>query len=813
MFVKQKYNLFWLIFDENPFQMKRLKSLFKLTLILLVLVFVGGWLYTNSLKPTLNGELELPNLKEDVTVYFDKNGVPHINANNEHDAYMALGYVHAQDRLWQMELIRRIAPGRLAEVFGKDLVRTDKMFSGLGIEEAAQTAIDKLDPNSTPYKMTQAYLDGVNDFINNGPTPIEFTLVGLEKENYTIKDVYNVFGYMAFSFAVAHKTDPLMTEIREKLGAAYAEELTNTFSKNLTINKSNNKQISAEMSIAVHDIMNDMPISPFIGSNSWVIAPEKTKNGQVLFANDPHISFAQPSVWYQNHIKTPDYEIYGFNLALMPFPLLGHNRDYAYGLTMLANDDLNFYTEENNPDNPNQYKTAEGYKDYEFINKTIKVKDGVDTSYQVKVSDHGPIMNDLIDQIKGDKPVAMYWLYTQLPNELMDVSYGMAHAESIDQFKNTAAKIHAPGLNVMYGDAKGNIGWFASARLYQLRDSLSSKFYLDGSTGLDNVQEFLDFSENPKAINPDWNYVYSANNQMDSVRGKLYPGYYQPQDRAKRIVTLLETKNDFTKDDVAKMIYDVTSSTTPEISKHLIAGIHKSKLDPSGKKALDILSKWDGSYFKESIAPTIYNRFLYEFLAATYKDELGKSFSLFINTQLQDQVLGEQVKREESLWWDDVTTTGKKETKSDIINGSFQKAMVFLTNQLGSNLESWKWNRVLSIEHGHAIGKAGGLLRKLFNVGPFETVGGNEVINNHIFNLDSTGYYKVTAGPSTRRVIDFSDIENSFSVLPTGQSGNVFSTHYKDQAQKYLDGQFIRMLMDQEEIKESENVLKISPKN
>lgn len=813
MFVKQKYNLFWLIFDENPFQMKRLKSLFKLILILLVLVFVGGWLYTNSLKPTLNGELELPNLKEDVTVYFDKNGVPHINANNEHDAYMALGYVHAQDRLWQMELIRRIAPGRLAEVFGKDLVRTDKMFSGLGIEEAAQTAIDKLDPNSTPYKMTQAYLDGVNDFINNGPTPIEFTLVGLEKENYTIKDVYNVFGYMAFSFAVAHKTDPLMTEIREKLGAAYAEELTNTFSKNLTINKSNNKQISAEMSIAVHDIMNDMPISPFIGSNSWVIAPEKTKNGQVLFANDPHISFAQPSVWYQNHIKTPDYEIYGFNLALMPFPLLGHNRDYAYGLTMLANDDLNFYTEENNPDNPNQYKTAEGYKDYEFINKTIKVKDGVDTSYQVKVSDHGPIMNDLIDQIKGDKPVAMYWLYTQLPNELMDVSYGMAHAESIDQFKNTAAKIHAPGLNVMYGDAKGNIGWFASARLYQLRDSLSSKFYLDGSTGLDNVQEFLDFSENPKAINPDWNYVYSANNQMDSVRGKLYPGYYQPQDRAKRIVTLLETKNDFTKDDVAKMIYDVTSSTTPEISKHLIAGIHKSKLDPSGKKALDILSKWDGSYFKESIAPTIYNRFLYEFLAATYKDELGKSFSLFINTQLQDQVLGEQVKREESLWWDDVTTTGKKETKSDIINGSFQKAMVFLTNQLGSNLESWKWNRVLSIEHGHAIGKAGGLLRKLFNVGPFETVGGNEVINNHIFNLDSTGYYKVTAGPSTRRVIDFSDIENSFSVLPTGQSGNVFSTHYKDQAQKYLDGQFIRMLMDQEEIKESENVLKISPKN
>ncbi len=793
--------------------MKLVKKLFKFIVVLVLLLFVAGWFYTNSLKPTYNGDLEIQGLSAQVDVYFDKNGVPHINAQNQEDAYRALGYVHAQDRLWQMELIRRIAPGRLSEVFGAELIKTDKMFSGLGIEEASIRAIEKLDTSSVGYQMTQAYLDGVNQFIDNGPTPLEFTLVGLEKENYTIKDVYNVFGYMAFSFAVAHKTDPLMTEINEKLGGAYVAELIDTFGKNLTINKSNNKEISASMAVAVNDIMEHMPISPFIGSNSWVIAPEKTKNGQVILANDPHISFAQPSVWYQNHITTPDYEIYGFNLALMPFPLLGHNRDYAYGLTMLANDDLNFYTEENNPENPNQYKTADGYKDYEIIDKTIKVKDGEDISYQIKVSQHGPIMNDLIDQIKYEKPVAMYWLYTQLNNELMDVSYGMAHAKSIDEFKNTAAKIHAPGLNVMYGDAKGNVGWFASARLYQLRDSLSTKMYLDGASGKDDVQEFLGFEENPKAINPKWNYVYSANNQMDSVRGKLYPGYYQPQDRAKRIVTLLDAKNDFTKEDVAKMIYDVTSATTPEIAKYLIASVDATNLQPSGKKALDVLSKWDGSYTKESIAPTIYNRFLYEFLARTYKDELGDSFSLFINTQLQDQVLSEQVRRENSLWWDDVTTTDKKETRKDIVQAAFEGSMDFLSNQLGGNVDNWMWKRVLSIEHGHAIGKAGGLLRKLFNVGPFETVGGNEVLNNHIFNLDSTGYYKVTAGPSTRRVIDFSDIENSISVLPTGQSGNVFSPHYKDQAQKYLDGEFIRMLMDQEEIKESENLLKLSPKN
>ena len=786
--------------------MKYIKSIFKLILVLLILLFVGGWLYTNSLKPTYDGELNLAGLKDKVTVYFDDNGVPHINAQNQIDAYLALGYVHAQDRLWQMELIRRIAPGRLSEVFGKDLLKTDKMFSGLGIEETSIKTIAKLDPESFAVQCTQAYLDGINEFIDNGPTPIEFTLVGLEKENYTIKDVYNVFGYMAFSFAVAHKTDPLMTEINDKLGSAYVDELIETFGKNLTINKSNNTKIDADLAVAVHEVIEEMPISPFIGSNSWVIAPEKTKNGKVIFANDPHISFSQPSVWYQNHIKTPDYEIYGFNLALTPFPLLGHNRDYAYGLTMLANDDLNFYREQNNPENSSQYKTTEGFKDYEIIDKTIKIKDNVDTTYQIRVSQHGPIMNDLIDQIKDDQPVAMYWLYTQLPNELMKVSYGMSHAESLNQFKNAAAKIHAPGLNVMYGDAKGNVGWFASAKLYQLRDSLSTKLYLDGSTGNDEVVEFLDFSENPKAINPSWNYVYSANNQMDTVRGKLYPGYYQPQDRAKRIVTLLDSKNDFTKEDVANMIYDVTSSTTPEISKYLIASVDQNDLEPSEKKALAILEKWDGSYLKESIAPTIYNRFLYQFLEDTYKDELGESFTLFLNTQLQDQVLSEQVRRTESLWWDDVTTE-KKETKSEIVHGAFKSAMSFLQNQLGANVEDWTWNRVLTIEHGHAIGKAGGLLRKFFNVGPFETIGGNEVINNHIFNLDSTGYYKVTAGPSTRRVIDFSDIEKGLSVLPTGQSGNVFSPHYKDQAQKYLDGAFIPMLLNQEEIQKAKNVL------
>ena len=788
--------------------MKIIKKTLIFLVVLILFIVAAGWLYSKTLHPVYNGEIKIKNTTEDVTVYFDDIGVPHINAQNQKDAYLALGYVHAQDRLWQMELVRRIAAGRLSEILGKELLSVDQFFSGLGIEEAANKTIASLDKSSQAYILTQAYLDGVNQFIKNGKTPLEFILLGLEKEKYTIKDIYNVFGYMSFSFAVAHKTDPLLTEIKEKLGTPYLSELLGFAGENLTVNKTSiPEKINASISRAVSSIMDDLPVSPFIGSNSWVIAPEKTKNGKVIFANDPHIGFSQPSVWYQNHIKTPDFEIYGFNIALMPFPLMGHNRAYAYGMTILANDDLNFYIEEDNPENSLEYKTIDGYEKYQLVDKTIHIKNEIDTNFQVKVSRHGPIMNGLIKHVIDERPIAMNWIYTQLPNEMLEVSYGISHANSMRDFKKSVAKIHAPGLNVMYGDAKDNIGWFSSAKLYQLRDGLSSKTYLNGASGNDEIIEYLPFEENPQAINPTWKYVYSANNQPDSVRGKLYQGYYQPQDRAKRIVELLDEKNDFTKKDVSKMIYDVKSSTVSEISKGLLKSVEKSKGTASERKAFSIIENWDGNYLKTSVGPTIFNRFLYEFLKETYNDELGDSFQLFINSQLQDQVLPLQVNREKSVWWDNISSKDKIETRSDIVNLAFKNAIVFLQNQLGENMEDWTWNRVLSIEHEHAIGKAGGLLRKFFNVGPFETIGGNEVINNQIFNLDSTGYYKVTAGPSTRRIVDFSDVENSLAILPTGQSGNVFSEYYKDQTEKYLEGEFVKMNLNQAEIEQSKNVL------
>ena len=788
-------------------RMKIFLNIIKIVFLVCVLVFVAAWLYSRTLYPTYEGELSLENLSENVTVHFDENGVPHINAETQKDAYTALGYVHAQDRLWQMELIRRIAPGRLSEIFGDKLVETDVFFAGLGLVEDANESIAKIDINSEAYKLTMAYLDGVNQFVEEGATPIEYNLIGLEKTKFTVNDVYNVFGYMSFSFAIAQKTDPLLQEIKEKLGDNYLAELEIPVYSNTALLKSEkNPIVKASFAKAMTAMYEQLPISPFIGSNSWVIAADKTKNGKVIFANDPHIGFSQPSVWYQSHIKTPDYEMYGYSLALTPFPLLGHNRDYAYGLTMFENDDVDFYIEKNNPENLNEYETPTGFSTYKTVQKTIKIKDAPDTTFTVKISRHGPIMNNLLKQIDDKRPIAMQWIYKKTDNQIIDVGYQISHAKSLHDFKEGAKLLHAPGLNMMYGDAKDNIAWIASGKLYKYRDSINTKLYLDGASGKDEIVSYIDFEDNPQSINPASNYVYSSNNQPDTIAGILYPGYYLPEDRGQRIEQLLEVKNDWTQEDVQQMIFDVTSPVVPQVIANLVASLKTENFTKNEQEALQNLKDWNGEYKKEDTAPTIYNRFLYEFLEGTFKDELGESFPMFMQTPLMKKMIAVQAKKAVSVWFDDVTTE-PKETKSDIVQRSFINAISFLENQLGDTVSLWSWSKVISVEHGHALAAGGETLRKIFNVGPFSMDGGNEVINNQLFTLNETGIYKVKAGPSTRRVIDFSNIENSVSILPTGQSGNVFSKHYKDQAQKYVNGEFVKTMLNKDEIERSKNVL------
>ena len=794
--------------------MKILKKILLVILsviIILVLALVG---YGYYLKPTYEGEQKLKNIQKETTVYFDDFGVPHIYANSRQDAMIALGYVHAQDRLWQMELMRRIAPGRLSEMFGSKLLKTDKFFAGLGINENSEKAIAKLDKNSQAYQLTLAYIDGINQYMEEGKTPIEFQILGLKKDKFTLKDVYNIFGYMSFSFAMAQKTDPLLTDIRNKLGPEYLKDFGLDGSLGTTkIKNFDGKAIEyAEISKSVTSLLYNSPVPAFIGSNSWVIAPQKTKNGKVIFANDPHIVFSQPCTWYEAHVVVHDYEMYGYYLAGTPFPLLAHNRDYAYGLTMFENDDLDMFQEEENPNNKNQYKTVNGFQNYKIRKETIKVKDSSNVVLEIRETQHGPIMNDLLDGVKGNKPVAMSWIYTQQTNQILEAVYSLSHSKNLEDFRKGVSLIAAPGLNIMYGDAKGNIAWNTSGKLYKLDKSVNPNFILDGTNGVDEQKEFLDFSKNPHAINPSWGYIYSANNQTEAVDDYLYPGYYLPQDRAKRISSLLEPKNNWTKEDVGQMINDNTSSITPSVVKNLILALDLKSLSSNEKHAIEILEKWNGSNNLKDVAPTIYNKWIYNYLKNTFQDELGETdFKMLLSTHIVKQIIEPQSKNENSVWWDDVTTKNKKETRAEILIKSFHESIAVLENQLGKELNSWTWERVHTLEHQHPLGKVAAL-RGIFNIGPFNVPGSTEVINNLFFDFTDSGEYAVKGGPSTRRVVDFSDIENSMSILPTGQSGNPFSKHYNDQAEMYNIGKFRKMKMNKEEIVRTSTKLVFLPK-
>ena len=790
---------------------KRYKILLGLVMVLLLMAGTV-FAYIQFLKPTYTGQKELAGIQQETAVYFDDYGIPHIYAQSEADAMQALGYVHAQDRLWQMELIRRIAPGRLSEIFGSKLLKTDRFFAGIGIDENSAQAVAKLDKNSPSYQLSLAYLKGINQFIADGPTPIEYHLLGLQKTPFTLKDIHNVLGFMSFSFAMAQKTDPLLTYIRDQWGPAYLTDFGVEGQWN-TVQIKSAKTPATDYTLiatALAQVLENSPVPPFIGSNSWVIGAAKTQHKQVIFANDPHIGFSQPGTWYEAHIVTPQHEMYGYYMAGVPYPLLGHNRNYAYGLTMFENDDIDFYKEKTKPNAPESYQTKTGWAKLESKTKWIKVKDSSSVAITVQSSVHGPLVNGILDGVETKEPLAMSWVYLQQPNQLIEAVYRLSHAQNVTEFHQSVGLIAAPGLNVMYGDKSGNIGWFASGKLYKHQNKVNPNFILDGANGQDDQLEALPFSKNPSAQNPAWHYVYSSNNQPEPMDGFLYPGYYLPKDRALRITQLLDAKHNWNKQSVSEMITDNTSAVVPAIVQGLLQQVDANRCSEQEKIALALLKKWKGNSDIKEVAPSIYNKWITHYLQNTFEDELGTNrFASFLSTHILRQIIEPQLANEQSPWWDNVHTQ-TKETRAQILSLSFHQAIHDLEKQFGTGPTYWTWGKVHQVTFEHPLGKVA-LLSKLFNVGPFPVAGTSEVINNLLFTPEVQPVFQVKAGPSTRRVIDFSDIENAWSILPTGQSGNPYSAHYADQTALYVQGKFRKMKLNKQEIIRTSTVLKFIP--
>ncbi|ANI57251.1 penicillin acylase family protein [Pseudomonas sp. DR 5-09] len=791
-----------------------------LALLIVVLLAAGGW-YVYSKQPTRQGQVELRNLQGSVTVRYDERGVPHIRAENETDLYRALGYVHAQDRLFQMEAMRRLARGELAEVLGPKLLDTDKLFRSLRIRERAASYVAGLDKQSPAWKALQAYLDGINQYQDSHAAPVEFDVLGIPKRPFTAEDSISVAGYMAYSFAAAFRTEPLLTYVRDQLGADYLNVFDLDWQPKGVLAKGHTSSAPALAAEDWKDLntlarvsqqaLIDNGLPQFEGSNAWVIAGSHSKSAKPLLAGDPHIRFSVPSVWYEAQLSAPGFELYGHHQALVPFAFLGHNLDFGWSLTMFQNDDLDLIAEKVNPDNPDQVWYRGQWTDMVKTEQQIAVKGQAPVSITLRQSPHGPIVNDALGSAVGKTPIAMWWAFLETPNPILEGFYQLNRADTLAKARAAAAKVQAPGLNIVYANAKGDIAWWASALLPKRPAGVKPGFILDGSSNQADKDGYFPFSANPQEENPARGYIVSANFQPVSPTGMEIPGYYNLADRGQQLNRQLADKNvKWDNEANQKLQLGTATGYGPRLLAPLLPVLREVAGNPAEQKLIEQLAQWQGDYPLDSVSATVFNQFLYDLADSAMRDELGNDmFETLLSTRVLDAALPRLAANADSPWWDNRNTPGK-ETRADTVRAAWQASMAHLKSTLGDDASGWQWGKAHTLTHGHPLGQQKPLDR-IFNVGPFAAPGSHEVPNNLSAKIGPAPW-PVTYGPSTRRLVDFADPAHSLTINPVGQSGVPFDSHYDDQAEAYVDGMYVQAHFSDEEVTaNTRSTLKLLP--
>ncbi|QIH11558.1 MULTISPECIES: penicillin acylase family protein [unclassified Pseudomonas] len=788
-------------------------------LVLALLAGIGGYLY--SKQPVRQGQVEISGLQGSVTVRYDERGVPHIRAENETDLYRALGYVHAQDRLFQMEMLRRLSRGELAEILGPKLLDTDKLFRSLRIRERADSYVAALDRQSPAWKALEAYLDGINQYQESHAQPMEFDVLGIRKRPFTAEDTVSVAGFMAYSFAMAFRSEPVLTYIRDELGNDYLKIFDLDWQPKGVLAKGKPQPSLPLATIDWQDLgriahlsqqaLVEAGLPQFEGSNAWAVAGSRTKSGRPLLAGDPHIRYSLPSVWYEAQLSAPGFELYGHHQALVPFAFLGHNLDFGWSLTMFQNDDLDLIAEKLNPDNPNQVWYHEQWVDLASSQQQIAVKGQAPVTLTLRQSPHGPIINDMLGSTVGKAPVAMWWGFLETPNPILDGFYQLNRADTLAKVRAAAAKVHAPGLNIVWANAKGDIGWWASALLPKRPAGAKPAFILDGSTAMADKDGFYPFSANPQEENPARGYIVSANFQPVSPTGMEIPGYYNLPDRGQQLDRQLSDKSvKWDLENTQKLQLGTTTAYGPRLLAPLLPVLREVVSAPEELKLVEQLAQWQGDYPLESTNATLFNQFLFELANATFHEKLGDAFfDALIQARVVDAALPRLAADPDTPWWDN-RATAQRETRADTVKVAWRASLDHLKRTLGPNPAQWRWGTAHTLTHVHPLGMQKPLDR-VFNVGPLEAPGSHEVPNNLTSKIGPAPW-SVVYGPSTRRIIDFADPAHSLTINPVGQSGVLFDKHYDDQAEAYIEGVYQQAHFSEEEVTaNTRSTLKLLP--
>ncbi|UVL56568.1 penicillin acylase family protein [Pseudomonas sp. B21-035] len=757
----------------------------------------GGYWYVHGKLPQRQGEVTLSSLQAPVNVRYDARGVPHIQAQNEADLYRALGYVHAQDRLFQMEIIRRLARGELAEILGSKLVATDTLFRSLRIREQAELYVERQDKTSPAWLALQAYLEGVNAWQDSHPKPMEFDVLGISPRPFTAQDTISIAGYMAYSFAAAFRTEPALTYIRDQLGADYLKIFDLDWNPQGALASTpalaaSDWQSLQQLAQLSQQALGDAGIPQYEGSNAWAIAGSRTRSGKPLLAGDPHISFAVPSVWYEAELSAPGFNLYGYHQALNPFASLGHNRDFGWSLTMFQNDDVDLIAEQVNPDNPEQVKINGQWQTLSQTHEQIAVKNEAPVDITLRRSPHGPIVNTVLGDMAGPTPIAVWWAFLETENPILDGFYQVNRADTLDKMRAAAAKIQAPGLNLIWANARGDIGWWAAAQLPIRPAGVNPGFILDGSTAQADKLGFYPFSANPQAQNPASGYIVSANFQPPA--NIPVPGYYNLADRGQRLNQhLADPQIKWDQQNSQALQLDTATDYGPRTLAPLLAVLREVAEGDQEKELVEQLAAWNGDYPVDSVSATLFNQFLYELAYAALHDELGDTwFQTLISTRAIDAALPRLAADVASPWWGKQGSSEQGD-RTAAVKQAWGNTLAHLRETFGNDPAGWQWGKAHTLTHNHPLGLQKPL-NLLFNVGPFAAPGSHEVPNNLSAKIGPAPW-PVTYGPSTRRLIDFADAGQALTINPVGQSGVLFDRHYGDQAKDYIEGRYHKAQM------------------
>jgi penicillin amidase len=785
-------------------------------LVLIVLAVAGGYFHLRQSLPEEVGEVRLAGLAKPVEVLRDAYGVPHISAQSFADAVYALGYVHAQDRLWQMEVNRRTAAGRLAEVLGEGALEADRFLRTIGIRRAAEANVGKLDAETR--SLLESYAAGVNAFLASKPVlPIEFWMTGVSPEPWTPADSLSWVKMMAWDLGGNWRSELLRLRLSKTLPNARLHELLPPYPGETYPELPDLRQLYGGLERDTVRLANgDSPyfshlqmrkigkigtVPIYAGSNSWVVSGAKSATGKPLLANDPHLALSAPSVWYFAQLSVPGIEMIGATLPGLPAVVLGHNTHIAWGATNTGPDVQDLYLER--LDGAGDYLTPEGPRPFKVIDEVIRVKGAPDVRLQVRVTRHGPVISDVSRAALAAAPrghvVAFQWTALREDDLTMQSALKLAHARDWPGFLAALRDYHSPQQNFVYADTAGNIGLVAPGRVPVRKpaNDLMGMAPAPGWLAKYDWAGFIPFAELPHAYNPPSAQVVTANHRITP------PGYphfissdWQPPYRAHRIAELLRALPTHSIGSFARIQGDVVSLPVRELLPRLLA---VKPASDEGRRTLQLLAGWDTSMSAERAEPLILWAWWREFSRAIYGDELGEALrgnwharAPFLSAVLTDR-------DGQGRWCDDVRTRGA-ESCDAVLAATLDAALADLRERYGGDMTAWRWGTAHAAHHAHRPYGRVPWLARWFDI-TVPSPGDAYTVNVGRNRMeDEARPFANTHAASLRAIYDLSDLDNSLYIHSGGQSGNVFSAHYKSFSEAWSRVEYIPMVADRKKI-------------